>query len=101
MKLTDLDASFVRDGGDSLPQEDNFSSADGLLFDCPVCKNRNAHSLLVWFEGRGASPAAVPLPRWKAYGTCLDDLSLFPSVNAQSEYNPQCWHGFVSHGEIQ
>lgn len=96
MKLTDLDAQFVRHTGDaSFTRElgPAFVDATGVLFHCPTCKDE--HSVLVWFRDRGVPDAMTPGPgRWVVSGTGLDDLTLAPSIQIR------CWHGFITHGEV-
>lgn len=36
-------------------------------------------------------------PRWTMQGTGLDDLTLLPSVAIGK---PECWHGYITRGEI-
>ncbi len=98
MKLTNLDATFVRYTGRGCHQDvSTFAEANGVLFDCPKCAGTNGHSVLVWFKG--APLDAVPGPaRWSASGSSLEDLTLSPSVDLTSGGTRDCWHGFVTNG---
>jgi hypothetical protein len=68
------------------------------------------HGVLVPFAN---PPSGVPLPtdhgpvgrdtkthpRWTVSGTGLHDLTITPSI-AVGE-NPECWHGFITAGEVK
>lgn len=112
MRLTDLDPMWVADyepaqrshrRGDDL----TLATAQGIVFDCPVCSFRNAdgrgsHSILAWFRGRGVPDDAVPGPgRWTPSGTGFEDLSLTPSINCNTASRTDCWHGFITNGEVR
>lgn len=90
MKLTDLDAEFVRReirpchagaAGCSVVSEHtehewhvpaSFGDADGITFLCPKCRD---HYVLCWRPR--VPPEVSPKPgRWEFQGTGLDDLSL-------------------------
>lgn len=68
----------------------------GLLV--PFANPRNA-PLLPDNHGplRTGDPNA-PRPRWAMTGTGLADLSCSPSVAVGS---PECWHGFLTNGEVR
>lgn len=97
MKLTELDPSFRLYRDNALGKSDTFIEAQGILFDCPVCKD--GHKILVWFDGRNVPPQAEPSPRWRASGTGLTDLTIQPSINCNTDTN-NCWHGFITNGEV-
>lgn len=93
MKLAELDPQLLvvkEPGLYHHVQELRF--AQGVRFECPVCRN---HQVLVWFVDRGVPLAEEPLPRWAVCGTGLEDLTLSPSINVAG-----CWHGFVKAGEV-
>ena len=94
MKLTDLDASFIRHtGGGNFDEVASIADANGVMFDCPKCRN---HSVIVW--DRSIPAGITPGPgRWTITGTSLDDLTLDPSINL----SPLgcCWHGWVKNGD--
>lgn len=108
--LRALNAVFV----DSYSQRGSFhergellAGAQGILFDCPLGTAAHSHSVLVWFRDCGVAPEASPKPRWLAKGTCIDDLTLSPSINLDIPYidsagvshEPSCcWHGFIDNG---
>lgn len=111
MKLTELEARFLIQTADGkhLHEVDSIEKAKGVMFLCPACWQRNegpvgTHSVLIWFAGRGVPDSATPGPgRWQVSGTCLDDLTLSPSVNLDCGPEPRgCrWHGWVQNGEAR
>ena len=94
MRLSELEPTFRRWAPNGLGKANAIADAQGILFLCPACLNKDGHSLLVWFDERGVPAEALPAPRWKVTGNSFEDLSLTPSVNAG------CWHGFVTNGQI-
>jgi hypothetical protein len=95
MKLTDLDATFIKLKSDSSFQRiDSIAEAQGILFVCPKCQS---HSVICWFQG--VPDHVFPKPgRWTPGGTGLEDLTLKPSVFLNS--GSGCgWHGFVTNGD--
>ena len=101
MKLSELDPVFMRVlDGKRMCAVGPFEEADGVMFLCPYCFRENGgskgtHVVLVWFEGGKAGPEWTPAARWKASGTCLEDLTISPSIHM-----PSCWHGYVRGGQI-
>lgn len=114
MKLRDLDACFVADyrmsgNSDSYREQDSIEGAQGLLFICPLC---GGHSVLCWFRNPRNAPRVPdnvePGPgRWTVSGNGLDDLTLYPSVDLDTEstrkaeaqgYKVCKWHGHVENG---
>ena len=109
MQLIDLDAEFFRweerDGKTYLPEVAALAEAQGVIFDCPVCRSPG-HSIMVGFRDRGVPAhlgtrdAAGKQTLWQvAGGTGLHDLTLSPSVDCTPS-NPNCWHGFITNGVI-
>ena len=98
MRLADLEPTFVKHTSDESFTRllgVSFADASGVLFVCPTCKAEQSHSVLVWFRDRGVPDAMTPGPgRWVASGTCLDDLTLQPSIAIR------CWHGWIKNGEV-
>lgn len=86
-----------------LPAVATLAEAQGVEFDCPVC--RNGHRIQVAFQGRGvldhqATRDKEGRPtRWAVSGTGLADLTLSPSVDC-TPGNPKCWHGHIQNGQI-
>lgn len=97
MRLTDLDPQFRLWMDKALGKIDSLANAQGITFDCPVCPSR--HWILVWFKDRNVPAEAEPIARWTATGTGYDDLTLHPSINAQVS-DPNCWHGWITNGEV-
>lgn len=109
MKLTELDPTFVRATGNGGHQDvATLAEAQGVLFVCPSCYQRNGnsdigvHMVLVWFRDRGVPDDAVPKPaRWAVSGSSLDDLTLQPSISLQTdERSRDEWHGFITNGQV-
>lgn len=108
MRLIDLEAEFFRWDVKGvthieIPSVATLAEAQGVLFDCPKCRN---HSVMVGFRDRGVPPdvgtkdAAGNQTLWHvAGGTGLEDLTLTPSVDCTPS-NPNCWHGFITNGEV-
>lgn len=116
------------DGGFRVGENDiSFAESQGLFLWCPcgygaldaagaerfpldLSLNRGRpHGLLIPFSNP-PNGIAVPAnfgplsrdkqsrPRWVVSGSCLQDLSLSPSV-AVGE--PECWHGFITDGLVK
>jgi hypothetical protein len=95
--LKELNAEFVTaapDGG--LGSAQGIEDADGVWFDCPRCKDKDGHGVLVWC--RGTDETRTPLARWIFAGTSLDDLSLSPSINIPDACGAHFW---VRSGSIE
>jgi hypothetical protein len=119
MKLTELEAVFVSNYNhvdESFHEQPQIDGAQGVMFICPKCQG---HQVLVWFRNPRNAPVvpATAEPgadkgkgpsRWTASGTGLNDLTLDPSVNLDTEearkslkeYPNTClWHGWVKYGD--
>lgn len=109
MKLTELDAMFVRrevrDGREYYEPVDDIASADGVLFQCPKCFATNngpvgTHSILCW-QPR-IPPDVDPKPgRWSFVGTSLADLSLVAGSSSVLLTGGCNAHFFVRNGAIE
>lgn len=112
MKLTDLDAEFLRMGEapGSLRTVHSLDEAQGVEFLCPLCFVKNGgrqgtHHVICWSRSRGVPDEVTPGPgRWKMDGTGLHDLTLNadPPSGMRSVHltGGGCgWHGFVTNGE--
>lgn len=115
MKLTDLDAEFLRyerdgEGHTLWHRVDALAEAQGVTFLCPKCfasnnGARGTHGVVCWSSSRGVPDYATPNPgRWRMDGTGLDDLTL----NAETKGGARSvlllggcgWHGHVTNGAI-
>lgn len=114
-KLTDpwFEAEFygnTKKGGGYQRQGSNIEGAQGLFLWCPCAypDDKRAHGLVVPFANPRNAPPVHPdhgpnrpgskgKPRWHMEGTSLDDLTISPSVAVGS---PECWHGFITKGEV-
>lgn len=120
MRLTDpwFGAEFYgevgADGHRGLP---SIEGAQGLFLWCPCGYGKaqyplggeRPHGVMVPFSNPRNAPALPPdhgpcssqdpnhHPRWSMTGTGLDDLSTQPSVAVGK---PQCWHGYITNGEV-
>lgn len=89
-----------------LPKAATLAEAQGVIFDCPVCKNPG-HSIQVAFRDRGVldhhgtrGKDGQPT-RWQVVaGTGFEDLTLSPSIDL-TPWKPSCWHGHITNGEIR
>jgi hypothetical protein len=120
VKLTDLDARFLKHEGDGLSREvDSLAEADGVIFQCPKCaqglplvkkKGRRyfvgVHSVICWFHGKVPDDLTPRPGRWVPSGTGLHDLTFVPGDTDRTKKvsvlltGPGCgWHGFVRGGE--
>lgn len=104
MRLRDLNAEFVRyvQAGSFQRGSTAVSEAHGVIFDCPGCNG--GHSVLVWFRDRPVPSTEEPSSaRWEASGSTIDDLTLSPSINLDTESariaKTCCWHGWVKNGD--
>lgn len=95
---------------------DSIDGAQGVFLWCP-CGRRDPkyqdpdggrpHGLLLPFHNPRNAPLAPDsfnrqangkTPRWVMTGTGITDLCLTPSISIGK---PQCWHGFVTNGEVK
>lgn len=94
---------------------DSIEGAQGLFLYCPCKygKSEDAHGLIICFKNpRNAlqAPENFPdpdkftrdgkqNPRWSMSGNDLSNLDLTPSVAVGGD--KECWHGFITNGEIK
>lgn len=122
MRLTDpwFEATFyghcLADGGYS--RLDSIDGAQGVQLWCPCGYGKPAypleggrpHAILVPFGNPRNAPLCPPghgplrtedpsgpRPRWAMTGMGLADLTCAPSIAVG---NPECWHGYISGGEV-
>jgi hypothetical protein len=110
MRLSDLDPEWVTvAGGGGIGHTDTIEHAQGLMFMCPKCFQKNGgprgtHSVLLWAFGRGVPDALQPGPgRWILKGTDFDSLTLSapPGHTASVHLTTDCcWHGFITNGNV-
>lgn len=109
MKLSDLDAEFIRAKDDlsgDLRKAATLAEANGVMFLCPLCFTTNGgrvgtHMVICWFTG--VSLAIPPHPgRWNPSGTSMDDLTFVPPGAVSVLLTLGCkWHGFVKNGKVE
>lgn len=114
MKLTDLEAAFIRAKPAGEPhghrEVASIDEATGVTFLCPKCMaasldgRRGVHGVICWSENRGTPADYQPGPgRWALVGTSLDDLTLdgengrTRSVLLLGGCN---WHGYITNGDV-
>jgi hypothetical protein len=103
MKLLDLNPSFIRyDDRGSWVVVNSIQEAQGISFDCPVCRN---HGVSVSFVddtlpsryGTYEKKTGKPM-RWKVTGTGLHDMTIIGEVDV--EHVKHCWHGHIRNGQV-
>jgi hypothetical protein len=102
MRLADLEAEFVATTAHGYRRVETFREAQGVFHLCPKCFAANGgaigtHGCISWFADRGVPSTAVPVPRWQASGSSLDDLTLWPSIQLVGGCN---WHGYIRNGML-
>jgi Family of unknown function (DUF6527) len=104
MRLMELEPEWVTHRPpNGIGHADSLESADGILFICPACWQKNGgpigtHSVICW---KPQVPAGIePGPsRWPMTGTGFEDLTLTPSIDLT--VGGGCtWHGFIQNGEV-
>ena len=106
MKLKELNPHFLKFHSESsYAQIDDIKQADGLLFLCPVCFEKNkgsvgTHSIICWQPHIPLDVSPKP-GRWSFHGTGYDDLEL-KAGSSSILLNGGCnAHFFIRNGEIQ
>jgi hypothetical protein len=107
MKLTELEAKFIKATPTGSQDVATLVEADGIIFLCPKCFIANdpkggIHSVICWFVGKVPDDRAPRPGRWTPSGTGLHDLTFIPPPDAVSVHltGPGCgWHGHIRNGE--
>lgn len=82
---------------------DTFSEAQGVEFLCPICLEKDRHTVAVSFEGRSVLPeqgchnSQGQPTRWNVSGDTFENLTTTPSILIEGGCN---WHGFITAGEV-
>lgn len=110
--LKQLDAEFIRyvfeDGVPGIRRMDSKEGAQGIMFACPLCYERNGglagtHSVICWSRSAGTPDDVSPGPgRWMMTGRSLDDLTLDEEYGHSRSVHLQAgcgWHGYVTNGK--
>lgn len=103
MRLSELQAQFLRRVDDTcFSYVQTAGEADGIIFLCPVCFERNkgpigTHSIILW---RPRVPQTThPTPgRWEFQGSSLGDLTLVAGSSSVQLLAPCNAHFFVRCG---
>lgn len=100
MRLLDLEPQFyrvvsdVKHGGSKHEHIYSLINAHGVRFNCPCGSGHKLH-IPIGDEARG----------WIASGAGLADLTLIPSIAVSGGKgdgsSTECWHGFVTNGEVR
>lgn len=112
--LKELDGRFIgrlAPDGKSYHIVDSLSEAQGVMFLCPKCFEKNdgrvgTHRVICWFRNRGVPDSMSPRPgRWTPDGTGLDNLTFVPGnppTSVSVLLTSGCrWHGFVKNGRVE
>lgn len=96
-KLIDFNPSFLGTGGDGVTRNGKPVSRRegvGLSFDCPCGCGCRA---FIYFENPLDGGFIIPehQPNWKRTGDTFETLTLFPSLQRNSDCK---WHGFLTDG---
>ena len=99
MRLTDLSPAFIKlgAGGGIWHHDVPRSEAQGVMFDCPVCKR---HRVICWAP---EVPLSVPPGpgRWTLVGDSFETLTLAVAPpETQSSVQMDCAHFHVQNGDI-
>lgn len=104
MRLTELQAEFVKRTARGFRRLETIAAANGVFFLCPKCFRANGgdvgtHWVLCWSP---SVPQTVkPTPgRWELRGTSLEDLTLVAGSSSILLTGGCQWHGFIRNGEV-
>lgn len=103
MKLSELNAHFVGNGGTGVRSADGtpVPRREGVLlaFDCPKCGREGERhgGILCYLDPAMDGGPAVSSHNWQRTGDSIDNLTLSPSILVLSGCG---WHGFIRNGEI-
>jgi hypothetical protein len=115
MKLRELDPQLLyfnkarwTTGEHILQHVDRLQDANGVLFVCPLCFERNdhrrigVHSVMCWAPSVPLLDELTGPGRWELHGTSVDDLTLVAGSSSVHLKAPAgCGaHFFVRNGEI-
>lgn len=87
---------------------DSADDADGVMFLCPLCYQRNGgsvgtHQVVIWDLTVPISPLFSGPGRWALEGETLGSLSLSPAAPGRAHsvhLQGGCgWHGYVTNGQ--
>ena len=105
MKITDLDATFIkREDSHNFRMVDTIGEADGVEFLCPMCFKENngpvgTHAVICWSPSVPQDTSPTP-GRWSMQGTGLHDLTLVAGSSSVLLKGGCQAHFFVRNGEI-
>ena len=106
MRLAELNPRFLKVVTDKeFHRIDTVAEADGILFLCPVCFQKNGgsvgtHSVICWSPKIGQNVPPTP-GRWNLVGSGYDDLTLVAGSSSVALTGDGCKaHFFIRNGEI-
>ena len=101
--LASYNAQFVRRlPGNAIQGGVEMARAEGLMFDCPRCTDRQAHPIVCWFvpgsnEWVGGLHGKVRPGCWEPKGTGLENLTLSPAIAIEGGCG---WCGRIEGGKV-
>lgn len=110
MKLLDLEPEFLqykpKDGTVYFHKVDKLEEADGILFLCPVCFQKNngpvgTHSMICWFTGKVQDDVHPKPGRWTPAGTLETLTFVGPGLTSVEQKGGCNCHFHIDNGEIK
>lgn len=107
LQLAELNPQFLKRIDDNRFREvDAIKDADGVMFVCPLCFEKNGksdvgvHSVLCWKPSVPQTTEPTP-GRWNLIGTGYEDLTLQNGSSSILLTGDGCgWHGFIQNGVV-
>jgi len=105
VRITDLEAEFIKIIDDKTHIPCDIAEADGLFFLCPKCFEQNrgpigTHAIICWRPHVAAERDPKP-GRWEFTGTGLCDLTLVAGSSSILLTSGCKAHFFVNNGSIE
>lgn len=109
MRLSLLEPEWLKHHGDSWLNVDTIGEADGIMFLCPTCFEKNhgnvgTHVMVCWRPH--VPPEITPGPgRWEFEGTNFEDFTLVAGPNSGGRRSVEikggcCAHFHITKGEV-
>lgn len=107
LRLTELDPQFLKRISDiRFRKVEAIAEADGIMFVCPLCFEKNGksnvgvHSVICWTPSVPQTTEPTP-GRWEMIGKGYGDLTLQAGSSSILLTGEGCkWHGFIKDGEV-
>lgn len=99
MKLTELNPEWLSNGGEGVTDGQGnsveYREKVGISFDCPCgCKRPCTIIFSNPIDGKGPIKSST---YWTRTNETFENLSLSPSIK---RIIPDCWHGYITNGEV-